>query len=73
MAGTDAGTVVTTEVFIEQQIVPLGRIPLKLFGAAENRPPPVFVAQENAGQAIGDFARYLEQVIKFPEPIGTRF
>ena len=62
MAGADAGAVVTMEVFIEQQVVPPVRIALKLFGAAENRPPPVFVAQENADQAISDFVRYFEQV-----------
>jgi len=62
MAGADAGAVVTMKVFIEQQIVPPVGIALKLFGAAENRPPPVFVAQENADQAISDFVRYFEQV-----------
>src|SRR6516165_1410133 len=62
MAGADAGTVVAMEVFIEQQIVPPVRIPLKLVATTENRPPPVSVAQENAGQAIGNFACYLEQV-----------
>ena len=61
MAGADAGAVVTMKVFIEQQIVPRVGIALKLFGAAENRPPP-FVAQENADQAISDFVRYFEQV-----------
>ena len=41
MAGAYAGAVVTMKVFIEQQIVPPVGIALKLFGAAENRPPPV--------------------------------
>src|SRR6516164_3332475 len=62
MARTDAGAVVPMEIFIEQQIVSPVRIALKFFGTAENRPPAVCVAQENAGQAIGEFARYLEQV-----------
>ena len=44
MAGADAGAVVTMEVFLEQQIVPPVGIALKLFGAAENRPPTISVA-----------------------------
>src|SRR5215469_12258778 len=50
------------EVFVEQQIVAPIRIALKLLRAAENRPSPGFVAQEDAGQSIGDFVRDLEQV-----------
>ena len=44
MAGAQPGAVVAMEVFIEQQIVPPVTIALKLFGAAENRPPAVSVA-----------------------------
>jgi hypothetical protein len=54
MAGADAGAVVAMEIFIEQKIVPLLRIELKLFGTTENRSPwpaPARVAAQHA--AVG--------------------
>src|SRR5215470_4740005 len=54
VTGADAGAVVAMEIFVEQQVIPPVGIALELLGAAEHRPPPVLVAQEDAGQPIGD-------------------
>jgi hypothetical protein len=50
------------EIFVEQQVIPPMWIALELLGAAEHRPPPGLVPQEDPGQAIGDLPRDLKQV-----------
>ena len=46
MARADAGSVVPVKVLVEQQVIPEVRVELKLFGAAEHRPPTSLVAQD---------------------------
>jgi len=60
VAGADPGAVVSVEVLIEQQIVSPVGIALEFFASTEYRPPAGFIAQEDAGQAIGDLVRDLE-------------
>ena len=62
LTGADAVTVVAVEIFVKQQMVtPIG-IALEFLGSAKNRTPASFVAEENPGQPIGDFASDLEKV-----------
>src|SRR5262245_43915652 len=62
MTGADAGAVVAVKVFVERnQIAPM-RVALKFLRAAEDRPPALFVPQENSRQALGDFAGDLPQI-----------
>src|SRR6266481_3784146 len=61
VAGAEPRSVVTMEVFMEEdQIAPV-RIVLELGGPSVNRPPSVGVAQERTGQSAGDFTGHFEQ------------
>jgi len=42
VARADAGTVVTMEVFVEQQVIPPVRIVLEFLAPPKHRPPPGF-------------------------------
>ena len=60
MTGTDAGTVIAMEIFVEQQVIaPIGII-LKLIAFAVDWSSASCVAQENARQAVRNLARNLE-------------
>src|SRR5690606_21537315 len=57
-----SGTVVTVEVFVEQDVVAEVRVALELFGAAVDGAESVGVAQEEMGQAPGEFGGGLAKV-----------
>src|SRR5690348_10982708 len=54
MAGAQSCAVVPVEMLVEEQVIPPVRIGLELLRAAEDRPPPAFVAFEDSDQAVGD-------------------
>jgi hypothetical protein len=61
VTGANARTVITVEVFVEQdQIAPV-RVRLKLFRSAIDRPPSILVAKEDAFESLGELSRNLMQ------------
>src|SRR5262245_1513098 len=62
VAGAQARPVVAVEVFVELQVIAPVRVLLELAGPAEHRPPPLPVAQKDAGQASGQFLGDLVKV-----------
>ena len=69
MTGSDAGTIVTVEVLVEQQIVPPVRIALEYLAAAEDRAPST-IGKKDARQSIGDLFATSNRFIRLPEPVG---
>jgi len=61
-ASAKARTVIRVEVLMEKDLILPLRIGLKFLHTPVNWPATGFVSQEDACQAIGDFASYLEQV-----------
>src|SRR5437879_6591605 len=62
VARAHAGTVVAVEVFVEEnQVAPVG-VPLERFRPAEDRPAPVFAAQEDPGEPPRELAGDLPEV-----------
>jgi hypothetical protein len=61
-ASAKARTVIRVEVLMEKDLILPLRIGLKFLHTPVNWPTTGFVSQEDARQAIGDFASYLEQV-----------
>src|SRR5687767_4180831 len=68
VARAEAGAVVAVEILIERNAIAPVRVLLELFRAAEHRPPPRRIAQEDALQAIGDLGGHLEER---HQPAGT--
>lgn len=62
MAGAEAGSVVAVEVFVELDVIAPEGIFLEFALAAIDGPRAVFVLEENAGEAAGDFLGDLVEV-----------
>ncbi len=65
MTGAEPGTVVTVEVFIEEDVVAPERIALEFFRAAVDGPSTLRVAQEDPSEPVRDFLADLEEVHEF--------
>src|SRR5262245_57058688 len=57
MTGTDAGAVVAVEVLVEEQEIAPVRILLELLRRSVDRPAPLRVSHEDAGEAARDLLR----------------
>jgi hypothetical protein len=62
VARPDTGTVVTMEIFVEQEVVAPVRILLEEPRAAENWPPAIGPAHENGGKPPCDLACHVEEM-----------
>src|ERR1700722_14599753 len=62
MAGPEAGTIVTVEVLEEQDVVLPLWVSLELLRTTVNRATAGFIPQKSAGETMGNFPRYLEEV-----------
>jgi hypothetical protein len=69
MARPETGSVVTVEVFVEQEVVTPVRVLLKLARPPVHRPPAVAVAEEDAGQPPIDV---LGDLVEVHIPAGAR-
>src|SRR5215470_5035262 len=66
MARAETRAVVAVEVLVEQDVITPVRVRLELLRAAIDGAPALGVPQEDARQARGELAAYLEQVHEFP-------
>jgi hypothetical protein len=71
VTGAQPGTIVAMEVFKEVDVVAPEWITLELFRAAIDRPPAMFVAQEDANEPVRDLLTHLEEVHEFPGSPGA--
>src|SRR5215472_17198806 len=61
MTGSDAGTTIAVEIFVEKNQVAEVGVGLKLLHASINRTPPPLIFQEDLGQAARQLSRNLPQ------------
>src|SRR5690349_4540472 len=61
VAGSEAGTIVGVEIFVEEDVILPMRIVLELLRSAINRAFTVLIAQENAGESSSNLLRYFKQ------------
>ena len=62
VARAEPGAVVAVEVLVEEDVVAPVGIGLELLRAAVDGSPAVLVAQEDAGEPVGDLLGHLEEV-----------
>src|SRR4029077_473550 len=56
--GAYAGTAIAMKIFIEHKIIFPVRVILEFFNVTVQRPPVIFIAKENIGQAAGYIFSY---------------
>src|SRR6516225_1800842 len=61
MAGAKPGAILAMKVLVEQDVIPPLRVFLEFLGASVNRPPVIFIAKKDAGQAQRNLLRHLKQ------------
>ncbi len=64
-------TVVSMEVFIEEDVVAPEGITLEFFGAAIDGSPTMLVAQEDPSEPVPDLLAHLEEVHELARPRGA--
>src|SRR5215475_12078680 len=71
MARSQAGSVITVEVFVEQEVVSPVRIGLKFLRAAINRPAARPITEKDPDQSLTDFMGHFKEIHFLARPGGT--
>jgi hypothetical protein len=71
VTGAQPRTIIAVEVFKEVDVVAPKWVTLEFFRTAIDRPPAMFVAQEDANEPVRDLLTHLEKVHEFPGSHGT--